>query len=275
MRNLDVAEASSSDRPWIEGRPRTAPMADRLRWFKSHYDNAATEIINFIEDAELSLDARRVLDIGCGDGAIDLGLCLKSRPARLLGMDLLPTDVEDLVARAQAAGLGDLPKNLEFGTCTPTEIPVPDCSMDVVISWSVFEHVSNPVAVLSELRRIIRPGGFMFLQIWPLFHSQHGSHLWFWYPEGWVQHLSDSRDVETNVRAIGRQSDDVIDEMMTDFNTLNRLTVGELQRALSATGFRIRRIHLQSDLIEVPKELSHRLVTDLAISGVKLIAIPE
>jgi hypothetical protein len=62
---------------------------------------------------------------------------------------------------------------------------------------------------------------------------------------------------------------------MTDFNTLNRLTVGELQRALSATGFRIRRIHLQSDLIEVPKELSHRLVTDLAISGVKLIAIPE
>ena len=268
-------EPRADDRPWIEGRPRTAPMSDRLKWFKSHYDDAATEIIKFIDDAGLSLDARRVLDIGCGDGAIDLGLCLKSRPARLLGMDLVPTDVKDLLARAEGVGLSELPKNLEFGTCTSFEIPVPDCSMDVVVSWSVFEHVSNPVAVLSELRRIIRPGGFMFLQIWPMFHSQHGSHLWFWYPQGWVQHLHDPKEVERDVRADGRLPNDVVDEMLTDFNSLNRLTINDLQRALSATGFRIRRVQMQSDLIEVPRELSHRLVTDLAISGVKLIAIPE
>lgn len=270
-----MGEARNDERPWIEGRPRTAAIADRLRWFKSHYEDAARQILEFIDDADLSLDARRVLDIGCGDGAIDLGLCLRSRPARLLGMDLYPTDLEDLAERARAAGLGELPHNLEFGTCTPTEIPIPDCSMDVVISWSVFEHVANPVAVLSELRRIIRPGGFMFLQIWPLFHSQHGSHLWYWYPNGWAQQLLDPRLVEESVRSSQAMPSDVTDEMLTDFNTLNRLTIDELQRALAASGFRIRRIHLQSDLIEVPRELSHRSVTDLAISGVKLIAIPE
>ena len=264
-----------NSRPWIEGRPRTAAMSDRIKWFKSHYDDAAREILEFIEDAELSLDARRVLDIGCGDGAIDLGLCLKSQPARLLGMDLNLTDLDDLRERAREAGLGEIPRNLEFGTCTQTEIPIPDCSMDVVISWSVFEHVANPVAVLSELRRIIRPGGFMFLQIWPLFHSQHGSHLWFWYPDGWAQQLHDPKLVEDDVRRSNAMPANVTDEMLVDFNTLNRMTIGDLQRALSITGFRIRRIHMQSDLIEVPRELSHRLVTDLAISGVKLIAIPE
>ena len=270
-----MGDRHSGDRPWIEGRPKTADMKDRLKWFKSHYDDAAEEIIKFVDEAELTLDTKRVLDIGCGDGAIDLGLCLKRSPARLLGMDLVQTDIDDLRERASAAGLGELPTNLEFGVCTPTEIPIPDCSMDVVLSWSVFEHVANPVAVLTELRRIIRPGGFMFLQIWPLFNSQHGSHLWYWYPEGWVQHLIDHGQVEREVSQNQAMPADVTGEMLTDFNTLNRLTVSELQRALSATGFRIRRIHLQSDLIEVPRELSHLLITDLAISGVKLIAIPE
>lgn len=268
-------EESESLRPWIEGRPKPASLEDRLKWFRAHFDDAAREILDFINEAQLSIDARRVLDIGCGDGAIDLGLATKSSPARLLGLDLVETDVDDLRLRATSNGLSDLPRNLEFGTCTPTSIPLPDCSMDVVISWSVFEHVSNPIAVLSELRRIIRPGGFMFLQIWPLFSSQHGSHLWYWFPDGWVQHTRSAGDVTAEVRSSQSLPESVKDEMLVDFDTLNRLSIDELQRALAATGFRIRRIQMQSDLIEVPKELAHHSVVDLATSGVKLIALPE
>lgn len=268
-------EESTSLRPWIEGRPKSASLEDRLKWFRAHFDDAAREILEFIDEAQLSIDARRVLDIGCGDGAIDLGLATKSSPARLLGLDLVETDLDDLRLRATSTGLSDLPRNLEFGTCTATTIPLPDCSMDVVISWSVFEHVSNPIAVLSELRRIIRPGGFMFLQIWPLFSSQHGSHLWYWFPDGWVQHTRSASDVAAEVRSSRSLPESVKDEMLVDFNTLNRLSIDELQRALAATGFRIRRIQMQSDLIEVPRELAHHSVVDLAISGVKLIALPE
>lgn len=264
-----------SERPWIEGRPQSAEMEDRLRWFKSHVEDAANEVLRFIADAGLTIDTKRVLDIGCGDGAIDLGLCLKASPARLLGLDLVKTDIADLARRANAAGLSELPRNLEFGECTATEIPLPDASIDAVLSWSVFEHVSNPIAVLSELRRVIRPGGFMFLQIWPLYWSQHGSHLWFWYPDGWRHHLGVPAEIEREVRATEVLPPDVVDEMMVDFATLNRLTMADLQRALAATGFRIRRIHMQSDLIEIPRELSHLSVTDLAISGVKLVAVPE
>jgi ubiquinone/menaquinone biosynthesis C-methylase UbiE len=262
-------------RPWIEGRPRTAPLEDRLQWFRSHFEIATSEILAFLDDAGCSLDTRRVLDIGCGDGAIDLGLSIKSKPARLLGMDLVQTNIEDLKELAMAAGLSEIPQNLEFGVCRETEIPLPDRSMDAIISWSVFEHVANPVKVLSELRRIIRPGGFMFLQIWPLYWSQHGSHLWYWYPDGWQHQLRGVDEVTREVRASDLQSTEVVDEMLIDFHSLNRLSILDLQRALSATGFRIRRIKLQSDLIEIPKELSHLSVTDLAISGVKLVAVPE
>jgi ubiquinone/menaquinone biosynthesis C-methylase UbiE len=262
-------------RPWIEGRPRSAPIEDRIKWFSAHYGAAADQILRFIEDAGLSIDTRRVLDIGCGDGAIDLGVCSKASPARLLGLDLIQTDVDDLRAVANAAGVNEWPRSLEFGTCTSTAIPLPDCSIDAVISWSVFEHVANPIRVLCELRRVIRPGGFMFLQIWPLYLSQHGSHLWFWYPAGWEHHLREPGELVAEVRKDVTQPRPVVDEMLTDFTTLNRLTMADLQRALSATGFRIRRLELQTDTIEVPKDLMHLSVLDLATSGVKLIAVPD
>jgi len=269
------SESGDPFRPWIEGRPRTAAIEDRLKWFRAHHEGAATEILEFIGGAGLSIDARRVLDIGCGDGAIDLGLCKKARPARLLGLDLVQTDIDDLKTLAEAAGCGEWPRNLEFGVCSPTLIPLPDSSMDVVVSWSVFEHVSSPVEVLSELRRVIRPGGFMFLQIWPLYRSQHGSHLWFWYPNGWEHQLRAPAELIDEVKKSDSQSSDVVDEMLTDFTTLNRLTIDDLQRALGAAGFRIRRLALQTDVIEIPRSLTHVSVSDLATSGVKLIAIPE
>ena len=115
----------------------------------------------------------------------------------------------------------------------------------------------------------------MFLQIWPLYWSQHGSHLWFWYPNGWQHQLRDHTEIVNEVRGSSVQSKDVVDEMLVDFASLNRLTIADLQRALSISGFRIRRIEMQSDTIEIPRELSHVAVTDLAISGVKLIALPE
>lgn len=269
-----MTDGNEEIRPWIEGRSQNAEKSDRLKWFRGHFDVAADEIIDFLEGSGLTLDTKRVLDIGCGDGAIDLGLCHRRRPARLIGLDLVPVDTDYLQNCAQEVGIGELPKNLEFGICTPSQIPLPTCSMDAIISWSVFEHVANPVAVLAELRRIVRPGGFMFLQIWPLFYSQHGSHLWRWYPDGWVHQLSNHAHLEAHVRDSELEPPDVTEAMLADFNSLNRLTISELQRALAVTGFRISRVELLSDLINVPRDLSHLLVTDLAISGVKLIAVP-
>jgi SAM-dependent methyltransferase len=40
-------------------------------------------------------------------------------------------------------------------------IPLLDTSIDMVVSWAVFEHLADPARTASELRRILRPGGWI------------------------------------------------------------------------------------------------------------------
>ena len=44
-----------------------------------------------------------------------------------------------------------------------TDIPVPDASFDAVLCTEVLEHVSDPIAVLNELNRVLKPGGTLII----------------------------------------------------------------------------------------------------------------
>lgn len=61
-------------------------------------------------------------------------------------------------------------------------------------------------------------------------------------------------------------------EMLVDYDSLNRITVDQLQKAILASGLVIRRVELQSDLIDVPESLSHLSLNDLTTSGIKILA---
>ncbi len=47
--------------------------------------------------------------------------------------------------------------------CEITKIPLPDASLDAVLCTEVIEHVTNPMAVLAEFSRLLKPGGKLFL----------------------------------------------------------------------------------------------------------------
>lgn len=71
--------------------------------------------------------------------------------------------------------------------CDITNIPVPDKSFDVVICSEVLEHVPEPIKVIGEFSRILRPGGRLFLTA-PLgcgIHQEpyifYGGYTPFWY----------------------------------------------------------------------------------------------
>jgi SAM-dependent methyltransferase len=57
-------------------------------------------------------------------------------------------------------------------TCDLASIPVEDGRFDRVICSQVLEHVPEPTAVLRELRRVLRPGGELWLSA-PLFYEEH------------------------------------------------------------------------------------------------------
>src|SRR3954447_2426193 len=96
------------------------PKTPESQWFWDHYEWAANEIAEFCEQGGVSLADSAVADIGCGDGIMALGLFNRVRPRSLVGFDIVPTNADQLLARAQSEGITDgLPEGLEFRTSTP------------------------------------------------------------------------------------------------------------------------------------------------------------
>jgi SAM-dependent methyltransferase len=96
-----------------------------------------------------------VLDAGCGVGSIALDLAPLIAPGRIVGIDADPEQIE--VARKIAVERKI--ENAEFHVASVYELPVEDGSCDAVYSNAVLMYVTDPVRALSEMRRVLRPGG--------------------------------------------------------------------------------------------------------------------
>ena len=105
--------------------------------------------------AELS-EGETVLDLGSG-GGIDVLLSAKRVGAtgRAIGLDM--TDEMLDLARRNAAEAGAT--NVEFVKGTIEDVPLPDASVDVVISNCVINLAADKPAVFREIARVLRPGG--------------------------------------------------------------------------------------------------------------------
>jgi SAM-dependent methyltransferase len=101
-------------------------------------------------------DGDVVLDLGSGAGADVLISARRVAPSgRAIGLDM--TDEMLALARANAAAAGV--ENVEFVKGYLEELPLPDASVDVVISNCVINLSSDKPRVLREAARVLRPGG--------------------------------------------------------------------------------------------------------------------
>jgi len=98
----------------------------------------------------------RVLDLGCGAG-IDTLLAARAvgPTGRVIGLDMTPEMVER--SRRNAASAGTV--NVEIRLGPIEEIPLPDQSVDVVVSNGVLNLSTRKSRVLAESLRVLRPGG--------------------------------------------------------------------------------------------------------------------
>jgi SAM-dependent methyltransferase len=101
-----------------------------------------------------------VLDIGCGRGAYapeHRGLqrrlkTLKGDCAKVIGIDVDP-------------GASGNPLVDQFHLITPdTAWPLPDASVDLAVSDYVLEHVDEPEEFFAEIRRVLKPGGYLCMR---------------------------------------------------------------------------------------------------------------
>ncbi len=98
---------------------------------------------------------KRVLDVACGEG---YGSALLARTAALVtGVDISQRAVEH--ARAEYGRLA----NARFACASCTQLPLPDASVDVAISFETLEHIHEQEAFVAELSRVLAPGGVLLI----------------------------------------------------------------------------------------------------------------
>jgi len=95
----------------------------------------------------------KVLDAGCGNGEFMKYLQANIPRIHLQGLDYSAAEVKE----AKKSGLDVKQANFE------EKINLPSNSVDVAYAGELIEHLYNPDLFLSELNRIIKPGGFLLL----------------------------------------------------------------------------------------------------------------
>lgn len=97
-----------------------------------------------------------VVDLGSG-GGLDVFLAAKKvgPNGKAIGIDMTPAMIERARANAKAGGY----TNVEFYQATIDAIPLPDASVDCVISNCVLNLAPDKPAVFREIARILKPGG--------------------------------------------------------------------------------------------------------------------
>lgn len=220
-------------------------------WFTSHYVFAADQVTAALGRL-VPLGAAHVLDVGCGDGIMALGVC-HGGAGRVSGVDVTDAFLNLPEQARRALGNKPLPAGLRFRQIEPDRpLPFDAATFDAAYSWSVFEHVGDVSTLLNEIFRVLKPGAGFYLQIEPLFHSPYGAHLKRLVDEPWG-HLVDEADfLARAARASDRLADeekdvlyqrnafeDVKRYLLSEYGTLNRITVDRLTAAVNITGFEV------------------------------------
>jgi 2-polyprenyl-3-methyl-5-hydroxy-6-metoxy-1,4-benzoquinol methylase len=112
----------------------------------------ARRIVALLRDcAGVSLDGKRVLDVGCSAGLMTREIAAGARFT--VGLEIAAD------ALAYAAAHHSRRDQLAFIRGSAERLPFPTAAFDVVICNHVYEHVADVHALLAEIERVLRPGG--------------------------------------------------------------------------------------------------------------------
>ena len=99
----------------------------------------------------------RVLDAGCGSGAIARLIARTYPQAEVIGVDLREHYLDFARTRASEEKI----ENLTFRAADVFDLPFPDATFDVVWTKYLLQWLKEPKRALGELKRVTRPGGIV------------------------------------------------------------------------------------------------------------------
>jgi len=112
----------------------------------------------------------RVLDLGCGEGRHVISAYIEGE-VTAIGVDLALADLVTTREKFQPFAEPDHPgKHFGLASADALKLPFADASFDVVICSEVLEHIPDYQAALTEIQRVLKPGGRLCASVpraWP------------------------------------------------------------------------------------------------------------
>ena len=149
---MTASHASSAQDPALYDGVAEHWWDDSIKWVRTLQAMVPARLRFF--EAECAMwQGQDVLDLGCAGGFMAEALARKG--ARVSGLD--PAADAVAAAREHAAGEG---LSIDYAVGVGEALPYPDDAFDAVVCVDVLEHVTDLGAVLEEIRRVLRPGGW-------------------------------------------------------------------------------------------------------------------
>lgn len=101
--------------------------------------------------------SKTIADIGCG-------LAHSSCVARLINpsVRVIAVDIAEAALNRAIELYGSDP-GIDFVVADATMLPMRSDSLDLVVSFELYEHLEAPTRMIKEIHRVLKPGGFLFL----------------------------------------------------------------------------------------------------------------
>jgi SAM-dependent methyltransferase len=221
----------------------------------------------------IDLKNKDILEIGCYSGAATYCLSLLN-PSRVTGSDVSKyyinqskgQEISDKTISKQFDILTEsrnatkeylMRKNLialsgtDFVEDDITRSCFAPDSFDFICGWEVLEHVNPPQKALSEMYRILRPGGFVFHEYNPFFCLE-GGHTLCTLEFPWGHARLSAEDFRRYVDQF--RKDEASQDLSFYNNNLNRMTIRDMMSMTEKAGF---------DIIEILKWSSTKLIPDI------------
>ncbi len=201
---------------------------ERRIWQERHQDDALEDVRGALRG---EVRDKALLDLGAGMGGLSVAMMREFGPQglRVQAMDYNPDYCRIARLRGQRYKL-DLPIVVAAGEHLPYE----GGRFDIVVCLDVLEHVADPVQVLRETHRVLRPGGVALITV-PNRHAFRDPHYHLpiinWLPR-WM--------AEKVVSVAGRSKSGGPLQDRQGLSELNTYTWAEIKRLASGVGFRVR-----------------------------------
>lgn len=178
----------------VDRQDRTGTREAGIEEYANRIQFLDTSVPEMLSDIMRMGDWTSFLDVGCGDGSLLNALSKNGffRGKTVFAIDLSETRIA--VVKESNAGL----RCFVNDACHMVDIP--DCSIDVLASTQVIEHVPSDEDMVLEMRRVLKSGGHAYLST--VFKTKHG---WYRYRFNgrWVLDPTHVREYTVDDQLIG------------------------------------------------------------------------